>query len=97
MLYISSMKRFNLLPIRTCQYKMVNNFQRQARSDHLVFQNEANLSPKEAYLPMKISCKFGEARWFSFPLRLLTSKISLHGGVANAKLKYLPDGYSAYN
>ena len=35
---------------------------------------------------MKISCKFGEPKWCSFPLRALTPKISLRGGgVANAK------------
>ena len=34
--------------------------QRNASGGHLVFQNEANFSPREAYLPMKISCKFGE-------------------------------------
>ena len=37
----------------------------------LTFQNEAYFSPREAYLPKKISCKFGEASWYSFPLRAL--------------------------
>ena len=43
----------------------------------LVLQNEANFRHIEAYLPMKISCKFGEASWCNFPLRVLMSKISV--------------------
>ena len=78
------MQRFNLLPMRTSQLKKVDNFQRNAHGGHLVFQNETNFSPREAYLPMKISCKFGEPSWCSFPLRALTLKISTSGGVANA-------------
>ena len=51
---------------------------------------------------MKISCKFGEPSWCSFPLGALTPKISTHGsggggGVANAKPKYLPDASNRYN
>ena len=53
-----------------------DNFQRNAHGGHLVFQNDANFSPGEAYLLMKTSCKFGEASWCSFPLRTM-SKISL--------------------
>ena len=66
----------------------------------LSFQNEANFSPREAYLLMKISCKFGEASWCSFPLRALTPKISLRvdtAVVVNAKPKYPPDASSGYN
>ena len=48
----------------------------------LFFQNEANFSPTEAYLPMKISCKFGEPSWCSFTLRALTPKISLRAEAA---------------
>ena len=44
---------------------------------HLVLPNEANFSPREAYLPMKLSCKFGAASWSSFLVRVLTLKISL--------------------
>ena len=49
---------------------------------------------------MKISCKFGEPSWCSFPLRVLTPKISTRGGsggVANTKPKYPPDASSGYN
>ena len=38
-----------------------DTFQRNARDRHLVFQNETDFSPREAYVPMKTSCKFGEA------------------------------------
>ena len=76
------MKRFNLLLIRTSQYKVVDNFQRNACGGHLVFQNEDNFSPRKADFQMKISCKFGEAGWCSLPLRVLTLKISLHALVA---------------
>ena len=55
----------------------VANFQRNPHGDNLVFQNEANLSPREAYSQMKISCKVGEPSWCSFPLRVFTSKIYL--------------------
>ena len=43
---------------------------------HFVFQNKANFSRREAYLPMKISGKFGEPSWPCFPRRALISKIS---------------------
>ena len=82
--YISPTKRFNLLPMRTSQYNMVDNFHKNACGGHIVFQNEANFSPREAYLLMKIFSKFGEASWCSFPLRVLTSKISLHTAAAVA-------------
>ena len=72
------MKRFNL-PVT----RKINNFQRNAQGGNLVCQNEANLSHREAYLPMKI-CKFGEASWSVFPQRLLTPKISLRPVVAEA-------------
>ena len=43
---------------------------------------------------MKISCKFGEPSWCSFPARVLTPKFSMRGiggsGIANAKPKYPP-------
>ena len=100
MLYISPMKRFNLLPMRNSQLKNVQNFQRNAHGGHLVFQNVATFSPREAYPPMKISCKFGEPSWCSFPLRALTPKISMCGGcggVVNAKPKYPPDASGGYN
>ena len=79
LLYISAMKRFNLLPMGNSQYKNVYYFQRNARGGHLVFQNEAIFVPREAYPPMKISCKFGLC---SFPLRALTPKISLCAAAA---------------
>ena len=60
----------------------VDNFQRNARWGHLVFQNEANFSPSEAYPPMKISWKFGEPSWCHFPLRVLRTKISLRVAAA---------------
>ena len=85
-------KRFNLLLMRTSQWKKVDNFQRNARGGHFIFKHEAKFSPREAYLPVKISCKFGEANWCSLPLRALTAKISVSGGcgsggcsIANAK------------
>ena len=82
------MKRFNLT--RTSQYKNVDNFQRNAQAGHFVFQNEANFSPRASYLPMKISCKFGEATWSNFPLSVNVENLSTRGGdsVANAKPKY---------
>ena len=86
MSYISPMKRFNLLPMRNSQYKIVDYFQRNAHGGHLVFQNEAIFLPREAYPPMKISCKFGD--------------LSTRGGggsVANAKPKYPPDASGRYN
>ena len=55
----------------------MDNFQRNARGGHLVFQNEAYFSPREAYPAMKKSCKFGEPSWCSFPLKVLTPKISI--------------------
>ena len=47
---------------------------------------------------MKISCKFGEPSWRSFPLRALTPKISMRGGggVVNAKPNYPPDASGGY-
>ena len=60
----------------------VDNFQRNAR-----FQNETNFSPREAYLPMKIFCKFGEPSWCSFALTALVSKISLRAAAAVAYRK----------
>ena len=80
--------------------KNVDYFQRNARGGHLVFQNEAIFSPREAYPPMKISCKFGGPSWCSFPLRALMPKISTcggGGGVASAKPKYPPDASGGYN
>ena len=59
--------------MRNSLWKNVDNFQRNARGGHFVFQNEANFSPREAYPPMKISCEFGEPSWCSFPLRALIS------------------------
>ena len=90
------MKRFNLLPTRNQPVEKVDNFQRNAHGGHLIFQNEANLSHREAYLPMKISCKFSEPSWCSFPLRALTLTHG-GGGVANAKPKYPPDASGGYN
>ena len=80
--YHLSMKKFNLLPMRNSQKKNVDYFQRNACGGHLVFQNEAIFVPREAYTPMKISCKSGECNWCSFPLRALTLKISLCAAVA---------------
>ena len=88
LLYTSHMKRFNLLPIRNNQYKNVDYFQRNARGGHLVFQNEAIFSPREAY-PSNLV----------FLLRVLMPKISTccGGGAANAKPKYPPDASIGYN
>ena len=65
------------------------------------FKEMPNFSPREAYPLMKISCKFGEPYWCSFPLRVLTLKISTRcssgGSVANAKPKYPPDASGGYN
>ena len=97
------MKRFNLLPMRNSQQKNVDYFQTNAHGGQLVFQNETIFNPREAYPPMKISCKFGESSWCSFLLSAFTLKISLvstHGsccGIANAKPKYPPDASSEYN
>ena len=68
--------------LKGCGIKKVDNFQRNACSGHLVFQNEANFSSREAYPLMKISCKFGEPSLCSFPLRALTPKTSLCAAVA---------------
>ena len=68
--------------MRTSQLKKVDNFQRNACGGHLVFQNEANFSSTEAYLQMNISCKFDEPSWCSFPLRVLTPKISVRTAAA---------------
>ena len=76
LLYIAPTKRLNLLVMDISQQQKVYNFQRFAQDDHLIFQNEANFSCIEAYLTTKIF-KFGKASWSSFPLRALTSKISL--------------------
>ena len=62
MLYMSPMKRFNLLFVRPRQWKKADNFQRNAQGSHLVLHSKADFSPTEAHLRMKISCKFGEAR-----------------------------------
>ena len=61
--------------------KPLDNVERNTHGSHPVFQNEANLSLREVYPPMRISCKFGEASWCSLPLRGLKSKISLHVAV----------------
>ena len=76
-IYISPMKRFNLLHMGNSRSKKVDNFQRNAHGGHLVSQNEANFIPREAFPPMKISCKFDEPMWCSFPLRALSPKISI--------------------
>ena len=80
--------------------KDVENFQRNAQDSHLVFQNEAYFNCREAYLPMKISCKYCEASWSSFPLRVLTPKnLSTRGGGggANTKQKYPPNASGGYS
>ena len=64
-------------PVEKCRL-----FFKEMPIGHLVFQNEAILFPREAYPPMKISCKFGEPSCCCFPLRALTPKISLHAAVA---------------
>ena len=51
---------------------------------------------------MKISCKYGEPSWCSFPLRALMPKnLSMRGGggggIVNAKPKYPPDTSGGYN
>ena len=49
---------------------------------------------------MKISCKFGEPSWCSFPLRVNGENLSTRGGgggVANAKPKYPPDASGGHN
>ena len=81
-LYISPYEEIQTSTYENQPVENVDNFQRNARSGHLVFQNEANISPREAYLTMKISCKFDEPSWSSFPLRLLMSKISVRVAVA---------------
>ena len=61
---------------------------------------QANFSPRKADLPMKISCKFGEASLCSFPLTAFTLKIAMHGRssrIANTKPKYPPDASGGYN
>ena len=61
LLYISPTKRYNCLVMRTIQLKKVNNFQRNAQGSLLDFQNDTNFNCREAHLPMKMLCKFGEA------------------------------------
>ena len=60
----------------------VDNFQGNAQGGHLVFQNEANFSHSEAYLSLKISCKFSEATWSSF---LPRAQIDLISAVFSSK------------
>ena len=83
--------------MRNSQQNNVDNFQRNARGGHLVFQNEANFSPREDYLPMKISCKFGA----KFPTECVNvenlSTLGGGGGLANTKPKYPPDASGGYN
>ena len=81
MSYISPMKRFNLLPMRNSQQKNADYFQRNVFQRN-VFQNEAIFLPREAYPPMKISCKCGEPSCCCFPPRALTPKISLRAAAA---------------
>ena len=69
------------MPLAYGRWPNVDYFQRNARGSHLVFQNEAIFLPREAYPPMKISCKFGEPSC-CFPLRALTPKISLRAAAA---------------
>ena len=54
----------------------------------LFFQNEAIFVPREAYPPMKISCKFGEPSRCRFPLRALTPKISLRAAAGQRTLNH---------
>ena len=71
----------------------VDNFQRNAQGSHLVFHNEANFTCTEAYLSMKISCKFGEASCFL--LRVFNvANLSTSGSTAKAKPKYPRSGYN---
>ena len=72
-------KKIHLLVKITSQWKKVDNFQRNYQGGYLDLQNEVNFSPRETYLAIKISCKCSEASWCSFPLRVLASKISMHG------------------
>ena len=45
------------------------------------------ISVPEKFTPlMKISCKFGESSWCSFPLRALTPKISLRAATATLQM-----------
>ena len=56
------------------------------------------MSPREAYLPMKISCKFGEPSWCSFSSESINANnLSTHSGVAKAKPKYPLDASGGYN
>ena len=74
--YISPINRFNLLLMRTSQYKKADNFLRNAQGGHLVFQNEANFSPREVYLPIRYPANLVKLAGVVFS-RVLTSKISL--------------------
>ena len=58
-----------------------------------------HFSPREAYVPMKISCEFGEPSWCSFPLESVNvENLSTRGGgVANAKPKNPLDASRGYN
>ena len=84
LVYISPMKRFNFLVMRTNLQKKVGNFQR-----NLTFQIETNVSPREGYLQKKIACKFDEDNWSSFLLRALLLKIFLHTVTAAAMYRML--------
>ena len=64
LLYVSPIKRFQPSTDEIQPVEKGRQFQRNACDSHLVFQNVAYFSLREAYLLMKISCKFGEASWF---------------------------------
>ena len=64
------------------------------------FQNEANFNPREAYLKMKISCKFGEASRCSFPADSIDVEnlfVSGGRGIVNTKPKYPMDASGGYS
>ena len=75
--------------MRTSQQKKVHNIQRNARGGHLIFPNEANFSPREAYPLMKISCKLVK-------LADVTSASMNGSATAEAKSKYPPDASGGY-
>ena len=75
------MKRFNFVLMRISQYKKVGNFQRNVCSGHLAFPNEANFSPREDYLLMKVSAE-------TFNVENLHTRGGSEGGIANTKPKY---------
>ena len=54
--------------------KVLVESRKKARGGHLVFQNEAKNIPRQDFMVMNISCKFEEASYNIFFIRVVTVK-----------------------